>query len=125
LRPDQWRNGKGPQTLEPVLAFDWPGVLPNSLALGRLATSMDIAPDGKRFLILTYVEAVEFYFDLSKPIPDQRTWKEGQHYRRIPITTLEQEEGIAYLPDGRGFLYDTERAISSRLARIFKVSCTN
>jgi len=123
LTRDQWLTGKGPQTLEPVLAFDWPMLLPDALALGRVATSMDIAPDGKRFLILTYVEAVEFFFDLSKPIPEQRAWKEGQNYRRVPLTTLEQEEGIAYLPDGKGFLYDTEHAIASRRARIMRVNC--
>jgi hypothetical protein len=125
LKPQQWRTGKGPQMLEPVLTLDWPSLMPDSLALGRVATSMDISPDGKRFLILTYVEAVEFLFDLSKPVPAQGVWKEGRHYRRIPITTLEQEEAIAYLPDGRGFLYDTERVFAQRAPRVFKVSCVN
>jgi hypothetical protein len=125
LKAEQWRNGKGVQTLELVLTLDWPKLLPRSLALGRVATAMDISPDGKRFLILTYVEAVEFFFDLSKPIPQQSAWKEARHYRRIPITTLEQEEAIAWLPDGKGFLYDTERAFPTRPARIFKVSCAN
>jgi hypothetical protein len=125
LKPEQWRNGTGAQILELVLSLDWPKLLPNSLALGRVATAMDISPDGKRFLILTYVEAVEFFFDLSKPIPDKSSWKEGRHYRRIPITTLEQEEAIAWLPDGKGFLYDTEKALPTRPARIFRVSCAN
>lgn len=125
LRPEQWRTGKSPQVLELVLTLDWPKLMPNSLALGRVATAMDISPDGKRFLILTYVEAVEFFFDLSKSIPEQITWKEGRHYRRIPITTLEQEEALAWLPDGKGFLYDTEKVFPTRAARIFKVSCVN
>jgi hypothetical protein len=125
LKPEQWRSRKSPQVLEQVLALDWPTLMPNALALGRVATSMDISPDGKRFIILTYVEAVEFFFDLSKPVPAQGTWKEGRHYRRIPITTLEQEEAIAYLPDGRGFLYDTERVFAQRAPRVFKVSCAN
>ncbi len=128
LKPEQWRTGKGlprEAVLEEVLTWDWATLLPNSLALGRVATGMDIAGDGKRFLILTYVEAVEFFFDLSKPVPEQRTWKEGQHYRRVSLTTLEQQEAIAYLPDGKGFLYDTERAIVSRPARIFRVNCAN
>jgi hypothetical protein len=84
---------------------------------------MDITPDGKRFVILTYVEAVEFFIDLSKPVPDPKTWREGQHYRRIAITTLEQQEAVSWLPDGRGFLYDTEKVSPTRAARIFKVSC--
>jgi hypothetical protein len=125
LKPEQWRTGKGPQTLEAVMALDWPTLMPNALALGRVATGMDISPDGKRFLFLTYVEAVEFFFDLSKPVPAQGAWREGRHYRRIPITTLEQEEAIAYLPDGRGFLYDTERVFAQRAPRVFKVNCAN
>jgi hypothetical protein len=123
LKPEQWRSGTGVQTLEQVMVWDWASLLPGSLALGRVATAMDITPDGKRFVILTYVEAAEFLFDLSKPIPDQNTWREGRQYRRIPITTLEQEEAIAWLPDGRGFLYDTEKVFPTRAARIFKVGC--
>jgi hypothetical protein len=124
LKRSQWHDGKGPQVMELVATLELPKLLPNSLALGRVATSMDISPDGKRFLILTYVEAVEFFFDLSKPLPAPATWKEGQHYRRVALTTLEQEEAIAYLPDGRGFLYDTERPLPTRAARIMRVSCT-
>ena len=41
------------------------------------------------------------------------------------ITTLEQEEALAWLPDGKGFLYDTEKVFPTRDARIFKVSCVN
>jgi hypothetical protein len=128
LKPEQWRaaaSRQEAQLLEQVLVLDWPKLLPYSIALGRVATGMAISPDGKRFLILTYVEAVEFFFDLSKPIPAQKTWREGRHYRRIPITTLEQEEAIAWLPDGKGFLYDTEKVFPTRLPRIFKVSCAN
>jgi hypothetical protein len=123
LKPEQWRSGTGVQTLEQVLMWDWASLLPRSLALGRVATSMDITADGKRFIILTYVEAAEFFFDLSKPIPEQNTWREGRQYRRIPITTLEQEEAIAWLPDGRGFLYDTEKVFPKRGPRIFRVAC--
>jgi len=124
LKRDQWRaSNSGVEVLEPVMVFDWRALLPNSLSAGRLATAMDIAPDGKRFLLLNYIDAIEFFFDLSSSIPPARSWKEGQHYRRIPLTTLEQQEAIAYMPDGRGFLYDSERRIASRPARIFRVNC--
>jgi hypothetical protein len=83
---------------------------------------MDIAPDGKRVLMLNYAEAVEFFIDLSEVIPDPNSWREGQHYRKVPLTTLEQQEAIAYLPDGNGFLYDTER-VATRPARIMRVAC--
>lgn len=120
LKPEQWRRSGGPaQTMELVTTLSWPALLPNSLPLGRVATSMDIAPDGKRFIVLTYVEAVEFFVDLSGPVPS------NPRLRRIPITTLEQQEAIAYLPDGSGFIYESERAIAARPARVMRVSCGN
>jgi hypothetical protein len=66
---------------------------------------------------------VELFFDLSGVLPDSKTWKEGEHYRRIELTTLEQEEAIAYLPGGRSLLYDTERPVATRPARIMRLDC--
>jgi len=126
LRRDQWRESRnGVAMLEPVVTLDWPALRPNTLPFTRMATGMDIAPDGKRFLLLNYVDAVEFFIDLSADIPNPAAWKEGVHYRRIELTTLEQEESIAYLPDGRGLLYDTERTPNARSARIMRVDCRN
>ena len=124
LKQEQWRSPKDSgEMLEPVVAIDWAALRPNTLFPTRLATGMDIAPDGKRFVILNYVDATEFFIDLSGVIPDPGTWKEGVDYRKLELTTLEQEEGIAYLPDGRSLLYDTERAIASRPARIMRMDC--
>lgn len=126
LNASQWRESKGGvETLSLVATIEWGPILPNVSGFGRLATAMDIAPDGKRFLVLTYTEAVEFFFDLSATVPPQNTWRESRNFRRIALTTLEQQEAIAYLPEGRGFLYDTERAIETRPARIFRTSCRN
>jgi hypothetical protein len=124
LNARQWRDSQGGvETLALVGTIEWEQVLPNVSGFGRLATAMDIAPDGKRFLVLTYTEAVEFLLDLSATLPAQNTWRESRQFRRIALTTLEQQEAIAYLPDGRAFLYDTERAIESRPARIFRTAC--
>ena len=124
LKRDQWRNaGSAIEKPEPVFTIDWNALRPNTLSPNRLATGMDIAPDGKRFVILNYIDALEVSFDLSGAIPDPATWKEGVDYRRIELTTLEQEEAIAYLPDGRGILYDTERPIAARPARIMRLDC--
>jgi hypothetical protein len=126
LKRDQWRNPQNAvQVLEPVVALDWARLRPNTLPFTRQATSMDIAPDGKRFVILTYTDAVEFFVDLSGTISAPETWKEGIHYRTVAITTLEQEEAIAYLPDGQSFLYDTERPQNVRSARIMRTDCAN
>lgn len=84
------------------------GLLPESRGdQTHEATAMDIAPDGARFMVLTYLGAVEFAADLSGPI-DPETWREGEDWRRIRTALLPQSEAIAYAPDGRSILYTTE-----------------
>jgi hypothetical protein len=108
LRQNQWRDAKDSvQTLEHVMTLDFAKLLPKSLLGGRMPTGMNISPDGKRVLVLTYQDAVEFFVDLSKPTaPD--AWKEGRDYRRIPLRVLAQQEAISYTPDGKAFVYTTE-----------------
>jgi len=127
LRADQWRNASTAeiQTLTLVSTIAWARLLPDVSGLARLATSMDIAPDGKKFVVLTYTEAVEFFFDLSAAMPEQALWSAGRDYRRVKLTTLEQQEAIAYMPDGSGLVYDTERPSRNRPARILRVSCAH
>jgi hypothetical protein len=125
LKREQWSNSGRIETLEPVVTLDWLALRPNTLPFTRQATAMDIAADGKRFIVLNYTDAVEFFIDLSAGTLDAASWTLGVHYRTIEITTLEQEEAIAYLPDGRGFLYDTERGSDTRPARIMRVDCAN
>ena len=121
LKQNQWRNSRNAiETMELVVTLDFAKLLPRSLLGGRLPTGMDISPDGKRVLVLTYQDAIEFFVDLSTPLtPD--TWKEGQHYRRIPLLILEQQEAISYTPDGKAFIYTTERMATN--ARIVEVKC--
>jgi hypothetical protein len=73
-----------------------------------LVTGFDIAPDGKRAVILTYAAAVEIGFDLSRPLPAQPGWKRGEDFRRIDIAKQPQTEAIAYAPNG-AILYDSEK----------------
>jgi len=123
LKREQWHSSKKSiETLETVLDVDWTTLRPKALAFTRQVTAMDIAPNGKSFLLLNYSDAVEFLVDLSAN-PDPSHWKDGVDYRTISLTTLEQEEAIAYLPDGRSLLYDTERALSARPARIMRMDC--
>ena len=112
LKKDQWMNARDQlQTLELVIAIDFEKLGgPASSIDGRLPTAMDISPDGKRVLVLTYRNVFELALDLSQPIPPVSTWKPMQHFRRLKgIEVLNQQEAIAYLPDGRSFIYDTER----------------
>lgn len=95
------------QTLTETASIDLPYLLWDYRGVGQMATSMDIAPDGKRFLLLTYIVAVEVNFDLSQPMPPSRSWRPGIDYRVIETQLQYQQEAIAYTPDG-GFLVDSE-----------------
>jgi hypothetical protein len=94
-------------------------LFPKSLLGGRIPTGMNISADGKRVLILTYQNAIELFINLSSPIPPVDRWKTGQHFRSIPLINLEQQEAISFAPDGKAFIYTTER----RNARIMTVRC--
>lgn len=101
--------GKQPVLLEYVGDIDIPSLVPEASTFGQIATSLDISPDGKRFLILTYEDAIEFNHDLSvSKIKDTEDMKEGVDYRIIEINSLPQQESVSYLPDGSGFIYNTE-----------------
>ena len=125
LKREQWRNPQNPiEVLELVVTLDWSEFRPNTLSFTRMVTGMSIAPDGKRFLLLNYGDAMEFFVDLSAANQDPGNWKQGLDYRTIALTTLEQEETISYLPDGRSLLYDTEKAPNNaRAARIMRMDC--
>jgi rare lipoprotein A (peptidoglycan hydrolase) len=75
---------------------------------------MDISRDGKRALILFYIDAVELALDFSQPIPEVTQWRDGRDYQRISLMNLPQQEAIAYTSDGSAFFYDTEARGSSR-----------
>ena len=124
LKKDQWMNaGNKAQVLERLAVIDFQQ-LGGAAALidGRRPTGMDIAPDGKSFLVLTYRNVFEMFFDLSQPLPDPNTWKAGTNFRRIDVEVLQQQEAIAYMPDGKSFIYDTEKG-SKGHASIMRSDC--
>ena len=90
--------------------------------LSHLATALDIAPDGSRFLILTYNAAFEVALDLST-LQGASPVKMGADapFQRIAIKRLAQQEGVAYLRDGRGFIYTTESRRGG--SPLFRVLC--
>ncbi len=109
-----------PQTLTFVGELDL--VKLGDRILGSVATSMDIAPDGSKLLILTYWGALEFYTDLSKkPLKDSDALVKGRDYAVLDIAPLPQQEAVAYLPNGRDFIYTTEQRIDYKVAEIAKV----
>lgn len=86
----------------------------------RVVTAMDIAPDGRRFVLLTYDVAIEFAVDLKKGLPD--AWAEGKAHHAFAIATLLQAEAIAYDRDGLSLIYSTE-SIRGSAAPLMKQIC--
>ena len=86
----------------------------------RVATGMDIAPDGRRFVFITYDVAIEFAFAPGDELP--ASWREGESFRVIPPAPLIQLESIAYADDGRTIVYTTE-SVRGSPAPIFRQTC--
>lgn len=84
---------------------------------GQLVTSLDISPDGMKFIVLTYKDAFEFHLDLSSG-DDVSVARP----RPIELTPLKKQESISYLPDGRSFIYSTES--KKKDGPLMQVSCT-
>jgi hypothetical protein len=91
-----------------------------------VATSLDISPDGKRFMVLTYEDAYEYNFDLSEveKLPKGKHMEEGIDYTRISLTPLKQQEGVTYIkgPKHR-FIYDSEEPGDGTDGPIMLVEC--
>ena len=111
--------GDGVQTLEPH------GEIP-TMELGngaggrRIVTGMDIAPDGRRFVLITYDVALEFAFAPADELP--ASWREGESFRVITPAPLIQLESIAYADDGRAIVYTTE-SVQGLPAPIYRQTC--
>ncbi len=123
LRYQAWRSGSEDLVFSFMGEVDFPELAsPESDFLGELVTGLDISPDGKRFLALTYQHAYEFDLDLSgiDALPDLAELRDAM--TPIPLARQAQQEAIAYLPDGAAFLYSTERRNTAR-APIMRVDC--
>ncbi len=109
IASSQWQEASGVQTLSFVGELDLPALSPSLLGyFTRVVTALDISPDGKRFLVLTYENAFEFFFAQAPvQLKPTRQLREGVDYLAIRLRRLPQQEGIAYV-DNRSFLYDTE-----------------
>jgi hypothetical protein len=86
----------------------------------RIVTAMDISPDGRRFVLLTYDAAIEFAVDLRNGLPQE--WKTGVTHHAFAIAPLVQSEAIAYDRDGLSMLYSTE-SVRGTAAPLMKQIC--
>jgi len=109
-------------TLDYVGEIDLRIINPSGTAFGQVVSAFDISPDGSSFIVLTYENAVEFNIDLShKQLRSTKKLVGGKDYQIIELKPLPQQESIAYTPDGKSFLYDTEHHWFE--APILKVDC--
>lgn len=103
----------GTQTFELRGEIPVPALIGRGIPARQVVTAMDIAPDGQRFVLLTYDFMLEFALDPADPLPAATAWREGITHRVVPIQTLIQAEAIAYDTDGRSVLYSSESVLGS------------
>lgn len=111
LARERWDGGeKGVHQLEPWGEIDLPALADGGDVFSKLATAMDIRPDARTLLILTYRDAFELLVDVSAgPLASTRQLIEEDRIRRIALTRLPQQESAGYLSTGSSILYTSER----------------
>jgi hypothetical protein len=115
LSQQKWLSGGDVvHTLSPAGRVDFKAILPGADPFGILPTSIDVSDDGKRLLVLTYRDAVEFAVDIQKaePLSNPRVMK---------LQFLMQQESVAYVPGESSFIYTSEHALLP--AWIMKARC--
>jgi hypothetical protein len=105
------------QIFELVGTIDLPYLLYMNGLAGQLSTGLDFAPDGSRAMLITYQSLVEINFDFSHGLTPSRTWRPNVDYRVTTHAPLPQSEAIAYGPDGRWVIYDSESVTSDHVAQ--------
>ena len=78
-----WKNPPDLETLDYVTEIDLEKVAPNIPQVLACRRRWIFLRDGKRVLILAYIDALELAFDFSQPMPARRRWREGRDYQRI------------------------------------------
>lgn len=123
LRREKWeREGGEALQLEPMGEIDFTRLSSSDSVFGNIVTAFDIAPDGKSFLVLTYENAYEFNVDLAESgLKPAWQMKNGIDYNMIELTSLPQQESLAYLDGGLGLLYSSEYHLFE--VPIMKVEC--
>jgi hypothetical protein len=110
----------GEQTFELLGEIPVPALTSRGLPVRRVVTSMDISPDGRRLMLLTYDLAFEIALDPQQLLPGK--WTEGGSHRALDIAPLVQAEAIAYDRDGRSILYSTE-SVRGTAAPLMRQQC--
>jgi len=86
-------------------------------------TSMDISPNGKKFIVLNYNNAFEFNLDLASVNSLSTHYLlENTIHKKVDLKRLIQQEAITYTPSG-DLLYTTERVGFLAKPHLYKVFC--
>ncbi len=123
LTASQLAETEGVQVFAKVGELDLPKLLPELPFYAWVVTGLDIAADGRHALVLTYGAVIELNLDLSKPAPPLAEWRKGETWQVLRPPQLQQQEAIAWQPDERAFVYDTETGRSHGPATLMKVAC--
>jgi len=123
LSAHQLTQTDGAQVFSRIGEIDLPTLTKPLPFYGAIPTGLDISADGKRAILLTYAAMLELNFDISQGIPAPETWKLGETYQLLTPKPLQQQEAIAWLPDERGFIYDTETGSKTGKATLNQVLC--
>ncbi len=115
------------QTLEKIGTIDVPAITKDNL-LGGIVTGMSASADGRKLLLLTYVNAIELSFDPSaKTLPTTQELAARGEIRLVKINVLPQQEAITYDRNDLDFYYTTEAErsflIKKSKAPVLKVQC--
>lgn len=121
LSAAQLRETEGAQAFAKVGELDLPKLAPDQPFYAWIPTAFDISTDGKRALVLTYGGVFELGFDLAQGVPTAPL--AGKDVQFLRVARLQQQEAIAWLPDGSGFYYDSEAARDAATAPLNKVLC--
>ncbi len=103
-----------------------PYLLYNYNLWGRIATGMDVHPDGSQFAILTYgaILVVNKSIDqLTSVDGDTKTWEVKKDYFIIKTPYTPQQEAVAYSFDGNSLLFTTEYKKRFGKNPIFSFEC--
>ncbi len=104
--------------------IDLPFLADGASKWGKIVTAFDIAPDGSKFIALTYERAYEFGFDLAvDALIPAREMAPGQDYFPVKVLALDQQEALSYLPDGRGLVYTTEVEKKKKDPPLMRMDC--
>ena len=101
--PQPFKNGAS-MTLRPIGQFVFPA---DDGWRGTLATSGDIAPDGKHVALITYKRLYQWTLPAGKDAW-QKVWKSTPRSYRLP--ELPQTEAVCYAADGRSWWITSEKS---------------